>query len=133
MILYIAIISHSLFIMASLAQRLPVGLIPEEFLVTSVGYDVIDHCRLHVPTFLLALHTEGMHLQENLSYFTPPTIISSANSRTCLLCMKGLMLFTVLLPIGYQGWTARILTRYARSTWHGILLKIRFLLDSFLI
>ena len=43
--------------MAGFAERLPVILIPEELLITSMRDDVVDDRRFDVPSFLLALDT----------------------------------------------------------------------------
>ena len=56
-ILRAAFFRQSLPVMAGFAERLPVILIPEELLITSMRDDVVDDRRFDVPSFLLALDT----------------------------------------------------------------------------
>ncbi|KXU03772.1 hypothetical protein SORDD24_01520 [Streptococcus oralis] len=48
--------------MTRFTKSLPVGLIPKEFLVTSVGTDMVNHCRLGQSTISLTVNTEGIQL-----------------------------------------------------------------------
>ena len=47
-------------VMAVLAQRLPVGAIPEQLHVAVMGMDMIDHCRLGDATMALAFSAQRM-------------------------------------------------------------------------
>ena len=63
--------------MASLAERLPVRLIPEQALVTSVRNDVIyNGCRDDF-ALRLAEGTQRMLLQEKSAGFTPAAVLGS--------------------------------------------------------
>ncbi len=64
-------------IMVSLAQCLPVVLIPEKPLVSSVWNDVVNHRCFCIFPFLHALHTQGMCSQEQLPGILPRSIISA--------------------------------------------------------
>lgn len=65
--------------MVFLAKRLPIGLIPEQFLITPVRYDMID-CRRRGYFFLFqALHAQRMPLEIQLSGLTPATVISTCS------------------------------------------------------
>jgi hypothetical protein len=48
--------------MTGLAQRLPVALVPEELFISTVRFDVIYHCSLHILSFFKAPDTYGMAL-----------------------------------------------------------------------
>ena len=62
MILGRLILPPRLDTVVSVAQGLPVAPVPEELLVTTVWNDVVDVRRLHVPTFLHALHAKRVSL-----------------------------------------------------------------------
>jgi len=48
--------------MASLAERLPVALIPEQLLIAPVRNDVVYHCGRSEPALSLAHDAQGMPL-----------------------------------------------------------------------
>ena len=62
---------HSFIIMTGFTKRLPVALIPEQFLISSVRNDMVHHRRLPVTIPLQAPNTEGMKLQETKPSFVP--------------------------------------------------------------
>lgn len=57
--------------MASVAERLAVGFVPEKGLVASMRDDVVHISGLDVATFLQALHSQGMRQKESLPGFLP--------------------------------------------------------------
>ena len=57
------VLGQRLLIVAALAESLPVVLVPEKFLVTTVRNDVIHHRCPDVLTLLGALHTERMSFE----------------------------------------------------------------------
>ena len=67
----IMILRHSLSIMTGFTKRLPVALIPEQFLISSVRNDMVHHRRLLVTIPLQAPYAEGMKLQETKPGFVP--------------------------------------------------------------
>lgn len=75
-------------VMAPLAERLPVVLIPEESLVSPVRHDVIHH---RCPDILVRLQTFGaerMNKQKLSADLVPSAVVSSAGSRVILLRME---------------------------------------------
>ena len=70
-----------LFIMTFLTQALPVTLAPHKFLVSSMGYDVVNYrCRGELP-FSFTLHTQWMFIQVQLGEFPPLTCVPTAVRR----------------------------------------------------
>jgi len=62
----------------TMAEALPVALIPEESTVSSVRLDVIDIGRLDVAVLLQALHTQRMCLKVTLAGLVPCSAVASA-------------------------------------------------------
>ena len=90
----------------SVAEALPVALIPEENAVSSVRFDVIHIVRLNVAALLHALHTQRMCLKVTLAGSVPCDTIASAACGACLLRVEGTVLFTVLRTVGNECGTA---------------------------
>ena len=116
------VFGQRLFIVAAFAESLPVVLIPEQFLVTTVRNDVIHHRCPDVLALLGALHTKRMGFQIRLPGFLPPSVVSTLGSRSCCLWVEGQVLLTIE-PAGFDqlraaGMTARCLW----SVWHGSVL-----------
>ena len=62
----------------SVAEALPVALIPEENAVSSVRLNVIHISRLDVASLLQALHTQWMCLKVTLAGSVPCSAVASA-------------------------------------------------------
>jgi len=62
----------------TMAEALPVALIPEENTVSSVRLDVIHIGRLDVAALLQALHTQRMCFKVTLACFVPCSAVASA-------------------------------------------------------
>ena len=113
------VFGQRLLIVAALAESLPVVLIPEKFLVTTVRNDVIhDRCP-DVLALLGALHTERMCFKIRLPGFLPTSVVST------LCCWPGgfwverQVLLTVE-PAGFhQLRTAGVMARCLLSVRHG--------------
>ena len=91
--------------MMPMAQRLPVLLIPEQFLISTVRDDMIYIGRLHVSAFLHALHTKRMGFQIFLSGFLPSAVVSSPCRTPVFFRVEALMLFAILRPIRNESRT----------------------------
>ena len=102
----------------TVAEALPVGLIPEENAVSSVRFDVIDISRLDVAALLQALHSQRMGLKVTLAGFVPRCAVASAACRACLLRVEGTVLFTVLRAVRNESRAAGMPARCVRSAWH---------------
>ena len=65
------VFGHGFMVMTGFTKRLPVALIPEQFLISSVRNDMVHHRRLLVTIPLQAPYAEGMKLQETKPGFVP--------------------------------------------------------------
>lgn len=72
------ILVSSLDAVVTVAEALPVALIPEENTVSSVRLDVIHIGRLDVAPLLQALHTQRMRLKVTLAGFVPCRAVAAA-------------------------------------------------------
>ena len=112
------VFGQRLFIVAAFAERLPVVLIPEKFLVTTVWNDVIHNRCPDVLALLGTLHTKWMSFQIRLSDFLPPPVVSTLRCRAGHLWMERQVLLTVE-PAGFhQLWAARVMARCLWSVRH---------------
>ena len=75
------VFGQRLLIVTALAERLPVILVPEKFLVTTVWTDVVHYRCPDVLALLGALHTERMRFEIRLSGFLPPPVVSTLRRR----------------------------------------------------
>ena len=98
MILLVPVLRHSLHVVMALTERLPVAPVPEELLVSPVGYDVVDNCCFHVPAFFPALHAQRVGLQKLFPGFPPCCSVTSAGSRPYIFRMQSFVPVTVFLP-----------------------------------
>ena len=74
----VALQSASCFLIVVLsAERLPVALIPEQLLISPVRYDMVDNRCRGDSSFLQTHHAQRVELEEALSRFPPPGVISS--------------------------------------------------------
>ena len=116
------VFGQRLLIVTTLAERLPVVLIPEKFLITTVWNDVIHNRCPDVLALLGTLHTERMSFQIRLSDFLPPPVVSTLRCRAGHLWMERQVLLTVE-PAGFhQLWAAGVMARCLWSVWHGSVL-----------
>ena len=106
----------------TVAEALPVALIPEENTVSSVRLDVIHIGRLDVASLLQALHTQRICLKVTLAGSVPCRSVASAACGACLLRVEGTVLFTVLRTVGNECCTAGMPARCVRSAWHDLCL-----------
>lgn len=65
------VFGHGFMVMTRFTKRLPVALIPEQFLISSVRNDMVHHRRLPVTIPLQAPYAEWMKLQEAKPSFVP--------------------------------------------------------------
>ena len=102
----------------TMTQRLPVALIPEELLVSSVGNDVVNISCFDILSFLHALNAEGMCLEVTLAGLLPRSTIAAPCRRPHLLWVLWLVYLAVLLPVGHKGSAARVTAGCVRSGRH---------------
>ena len=102
----------------TVAETLPVVLIPEENTVSSVRLDVIHIGRLDVASLLHALHTKRMRLKVTLACLVPSGAVSSAACGACVLRMEGTVLAALLGAVWYELRTAGVTAWCLWSAWH---------------
>ena len=76
-IFLVVILIPGLHIMMMLAQRLPVGLIPEQPHIPAMGYDVIHHRGPHIPAICHTADAQRVRFQESLTGLLPLTAIAA--------------------------------------------------------
>ena len=122
MVVLVSVLGHGLGIMAGLTQRLPVFLVPEQLLVTSMGNDVVNNRGWHNFTLLLATNTQRVGSKERFPGSLPPSVVAF------LLCGLGVMVvergvfLTVHRTIGNEPTTAGVLARCVGSARHSLFL-----------
>ena len=100
------ILPSRLSTVAAVAERLPVGFIPEQRPVSSVRSDVIHIGGLDVTPLFQAVHAQWMQKQVPFSGLPPRCAVSLLCGRAPFLRMKQLVFVTVLRPGGNQRRTA---------------------------
>lgn len=118
MILWEAIFGESLPVMALLAERLPVILIPEELLISAVRNDVVDDCRLDVSSGLGTFGTQRMCLKEPLAFSLPGLPVSPDVCRPHLFRVLWSVYLTVLSTGRDKGRAAGMAAGMVRSSGH---------------
>ena len=114
-----AILPGGFLIVVLFAQRLPVVLIPEQYLIATVRDDVIDNRCQVIHTFLCAFHTERMCSEEQLAGFLPCAVITAICCRPHCLWVKGQVFIAVLRTVGYESGAARVTAGCIGSVRHG--------------
>lgn len=115
------VLSQRLLIVARLTQALPVGPVPEQLLVSTMGCNVVDHSGFRVSALFHAFSTQRMGLKELLGFPLPSAAVAALTRRTGHLWMERHVFLTVLLAGFHQGRTSRLLTWNFRSVWHSTL------------
>lgn len=116
-----AVEASGLFIMVSLAERLKIVQIVLELLVSTEGFDVVDHSRLRILPFFQTFHTERMSCEVHPSKLLPAFIITSAVCRTHIFRMHLLVFLTILGTTLNELTTSRFGTRvfsFPRHLFH---------------
>ena len=114
-----AVFRPSLAVMAGLTESLPVGFVPEQFLVATMGDDVVDYRCRGQPSLLAAANAERVVQQEGFACRLPAFCVTSAVSRGALRVglVLGLMQCAVH-PLGQVG-AAGMVARLSGSVGHG--------------
>ena len=81
--LLVSVLGHGLGIMAVLTKRLPVAPIPEQFLVTTMGNDVVNHRCFDILPTGKASYTQRMGLKEGFAFPLPSAAVPTPASRAC--------------------------------------------------
>src|SRR5690606_887183 len=94
---WILIFCSCLTIVTSLTQRLPVLFIPEQSLVSSVWFDVVNNRCLSQLSFLLTVFAKRMGVQEPFACLPPTAIITTLVCIRSIIYVKLRMKLTVLV------------------------------------
>ncbi len=108
----------------TVAEALPIALIPEQHVVSPMRFDVIHIGRLDISSFLHALHTQRMRFKITLACSVPCSTVASASGRACVLRMEGTMLITVFCAVGNERCAAGMLAWGVRSVGHWLHLRL---------
>lgn len=122
MIALVSVFSHGLAVMAGLTQRLPVGLVPEKFLITTVWNDVVNNRGWYNLSFLLAPHTEWVGCKKGFPCSLPPSVVTLFLRSLGVMVVERSVFLTVHRTVGNKLTTARVFAWCVWSAWHGLLL-----------
>ena len=112
------VLAPRLLVVAALAQRSPVGAVPEESRVASVRNDMVHHCGPHVLATLHTLLAEWMRTKKLPACFLPCAAVAMAGSGPHLLRVQRLVYVTVLGTGRDQCSAAGMPARYLGFHWH---------------
>lgn len=105
--------------MTRLAQALPIALVPEQFLIASVWFFMVNHRSLNVFSIPLANFTQRMFFKISLACPLPFGTVSSLACRPCNFRVQWQMLTAILTAVN-QLCTAGMSARCFRSVWHSL-------------
>lgn len=122
MIVLVSVFSHGLAVMAGLTQRLPVGLVPEKFLISTVRNNVVNNRGWDNLSFLLAPHTEWVGCKKGFPCSLPPSVIALFLRGLGVMVVERSVFLTVHRAVGNKLTTAGVFAWCVRSAWHGLFL-----------
>ena len=99
--------------MARLTERTPVGLIPEQLLVTAVRDDVVDYGGGRQPIRLQALRAERVFPKKKGARLPPAPVIAALRRRFARVLFSVLLTIGRVAEVGAAGMAARTL-RFSR-------------------
>ena len=106
-----AVLVSCFYVMIMSAQALPIALIPEQLLVTTVGNNVIHNRCFGIASLLPSLRTQRVALKERFACLLPAAAIAALCGRPCYLRGERLVFLTKLCPRLHKHWTAGVSTR----------------------
>ena len=112
------VLAPGLFIMTRLAKALPITPIPEQLLITSVWFFMVNHRSLNVLSVPLTNLTQRMLSKISFARSPPCAVVSALVCRASVFRMQRLMLSAVFLSISDKHTASRMLARCVRSVWH---------------
>ena len=104
--------------MTGFTKALPVGPVPEQLRVSTMGFDVVHHSGFRVSALFHALSTQRVALKELLGFPLPSATVAALPRRTGHLWMERQVFLTVLLTGLHQGCASGLLAGDFRSVWH---------------
>lgn len=114
------VLRHGFSIMTRFTKRLPVALIPEEFLVSSMRSDMIHHCCRCNLSFRLTPHAKRMCFQKTNPSFIPTGVVTFSLCRLHLKRVNTLVILAVLRTIRNKLWTVWKFAGLSGSSRHGL-------------
>jgi len=119
-------------IMASLTQRLPVALTPEQLHISFVWLNVIHYRRSCCASIGKTSAAQWIIRKVYLARTLPPTVIAAFSRRsTPFIDVSAPLFFVVLtLPTGYKNHTSRVGAWTLRRNWHFALVCFAYPLAS---
>lgn len=72
----------------SMAETLPIALIPEQSVITTMWFYVVNIGRLDIASLLHTFHAQRMCIKVTLTGFVPCAAVASAACGACILRMK---------------------------------------------
>nr|DAY97717.1 MAG TPA: hypothetical protein [Caudoviricetes sp.] len=122
MVVLIPVLGHGLCVVARLAQRLPVFLVPEQLLVTSMGNDVVNNSGWHNLSLLLAADTQWMGSKKCLSGSLPSSVVSFLFCGLGVMVVERGVFLTVHRAVRNEPTTAGMFAGCVRSARHSLIL-----------
>lgn len=110
-------------IMARLTQALPITLIPEQLLITSVRDHMVNHLGLNILSVPHTLLAQRMLSKICLACLLPTAAVAALACRTCVFRMLPLMFGAVFLSVFHELSAARMPARRIRSFRHDVFLQ----------
>ena len=117
--LLVSILGHRFRVVAVLAERLPVAPIPEQFLVTTMGNDVVNHGCLNILTLGKATNTQWMSLKECFAFPLPSATVPTLASGACCFWVQGFVFLAVYRAVRNEPCTAGVFAWCVRTMRHG--------------
>lgn len=105
-------------VMTGFTQWLPIAPIPEQFLVTTVGNNVIHNRCFGIASLLSAFRTQRVALKERFACLLPAAAIAALCGRPCNFRVERLVFLTKLCSRLNQFRTAGVSTRNSWSLRH---------------
>lgn len=116
--LLVSILGHRFRVVAMLAERLPVAPIPEQFLVTTMGNDMVNHRGTNILTTGKATDTQRVCLEEGFALLPPSAAVSTLASGSCRFRVQGFVFLAVHRAVGNESCTAGVLAWCVRTMRH---------------
>lgn len=117
--LLVSIFCHGFRIMAVFAERLPVAPIPEQFLVTTMGNDVVNHRGTNILTTGKTADTQGVCLEECFAFSPPSAAVPTLASGSCCFWVHGFVFLAVHRTVGDEPCTTGVFAWCVRTMRHG--------------